>query len=68
MKAEPTVEDALAATKLAKSLSCDSVIAIGGGSAMDLGKTVAALMTNDDDIYDYLEVVGKGKNSFEQIY
>ena len=60
VKAEPTVEDALAATALAKTLNCDSVIAIGGGSALDLGKAVAALITNDGDIFDYLEVIGKG--------
>ena len=47
-------------TALAKSMNCDSVIAIGGGSAIDLGKAVAALMTNDGDIFDYLEVIGKG--------
>ena len=32
----------------------------GGGSALDLGKAVAALMTNSGDVYDYLEIVGKG--------
>lgn len=33
---------------------------LGGGSALDLGKAVAALMTNKDDIYNYLEIIGKG--------
>ena len=33
---------------------------MGGGSALDLGKAVAALMTNKGDVYDYMEVVGKG--------
>lgn len=56
---EPTVEDAIAATKLASDLGCDAIIAIGGGSAMDLGKAVSALVTNTGDIYDYLETVGK---------
>jgi Iron-containing alcohol dehydrogenase len=27
---------------------------------LDLGKAVAALMTNTGDVYDYLEIVGKG--------
>jgi alcohol dehydrogenase class IV/quinol monooxygenase YgiN len=58
---EPTVEDAQAATAKAIAAGCDGVLCVGGGSAIDLGKAVAALVTNQRDIYDYLEVVGKGK-------
>ena len=58
---EPTVEQARAATKLAKDLSCDGVVAIGGGSALDLAKAVSALITNDGDVLDYVEVFGKGQ-------
>jgi Iron-containing alcohol dehydrogenase len=32
----------------------------GGGSALDLGKAVAALMTNTGDVFEYLEIIGKG--------
>lgn len=59
---EPTVEDALAATQLALDCGCDSVVAVGGGSAVDLGKAVSALATNREDVFEYLEVVGKGKS------
>lgn len=59
---EPTVENAVEATNLAKSSGCDGVIAIGGGSSIDLGKVVAALMTNHEDIFEYIEVIGKGKS------
>ncbi len=40
----------------------DVVIAIGGGSAMDLGKAVAAMVTNREgtSVADYLEGVGQG--------
>lgn len=58
---EPTVEDAKNATDKALAAGCDGVLCVGGGSALDLGKAVAALMTNRGDIYDYLEVVGKGQ-------
>jgi alcohol dehydrogenase class IV len=58
---EPTVELALAGLETARKSSCNLVIGMGGGSALDAGKVIAALMTNPGDVYDYLEVVGKGQ-------
>ncbi len=58
--AEPTVADVVQATDLARSAQCDLVIGFGGGSVLDLAKAVSALMTNPGDVYDYLEVIGKG--------
>ncbi len=40
---------------------CDLVIAFGGGSAIDAGKAVAALLANGGDIFDHLEIIGRGK-------
>ena len=58
---EPAVEAVTAGAALARAAGCDVVIALGGGSPLDAGKTIAALLTNQGDIYDYLEIVGKGQ-------
>jgi len=62
---EPLVADvdaAVANVRAAKPTADDLVIAIGGGSAIDLGKAVAALALNSagDSVADYLEGVGRG--------
>jgi alcohol dehydrogenase class IV len=44
----------------ARGEQCDVVIALGGGSVIDAGKAIAALLTNPGELMDYLEVVGKG--------
>ncbi len=57
---EPTVEEIVQGTSRAREADCDLIIAIGGGSVIDTGKAIAALLTNPGDPLDYLEVVGKG--------
>jgi alcohol dehydrogenase class IV len=57
--AEPTVDTALAAVRSARRAECDLVIGIGGGSVIDTGKVVAALITNSGRLADYLEVIGE---------
>jgi alcohol dehydrogenase class IV len=58
---EPTVEDARRGAGIARSERVDLVVAYGGGSAIDAGKAVAALLGNGGDPLDYLEVVGRGQ-------
>ncbi len=55
---EPTTDLALAAVEKARRDGCDFVIGIGGGSVLDAGKVVAALLTNSGELMDYLEVIG----------
>jgi alcohol dehydrogenase class IV len=57
---EPTLDDVRYGVELARAEDCVGVIAIGGGSAIDAGKAIAALLTNPGDPLDYLEVVGRG--------
>jgi alcohol dehydrogenase class IV len=58
---EPTVQSVLDAVRLGREGICDLVIGIGGGSTLDTGKAVAALLTNTGALLDYLEVVGVGR-------
>jgi alcohol dehydrogenase class IV len=58
---EPTVELARAGTAAAREHGADVVVAIGGGSVVDLGKAVAMLLGNGGDPLDYLEVIGSGR-------
>lgn len=56
---EPTIEVVREGVKVAQG--CDAVIGLGGGSVLDTGKAIAALVTNPGDVFDYLEVIGKGQ-------
>ncbi len=60
VKGEPTIDGLNQILSIAKKNAIDFVVAIGGGSALDTGKMIAALMSNDGDVLDYVEVIGKG--------
>lgn len=58
---EPTVDIVRQGAEQARQAGCDMVVALGGGSAIDAGKAIAALLGNVGDALDYLEVVGQGR-------
>ena len=59
---EPTTDLARQGARLARESGCDLVIGLGGGSAIDAAKAIAALAANGGDPLDYLEVVGRGRS------
>jgi alcohol dehydrogenase class IV len=61
VEGEPSIPAVLAGVALAREQHCDSVIAFGGGSAIDAGKAIAALITNTDPMATYLEVIGEAR-------
>ncbi|MDX9864814.1 MAG: iron-containing alcohol dehydrogenase [Anaerolineaceae bacterium] len=58
---EPDILMVQEAARLARVNGCDCVVCFGGGSVIDTGKAVSALLTNPGDPLDYLEVVGRGQ-------
>jgi alcohol dehydrogenase class IV len=58
-----TIENGVA---LAKKERCEFVLSIGGGSVIDAGKAIAAMLTNDGELVDYLEIIGRGKSLTRQ--
>lgn len=58
---EPEVRTVIEGVAKAKQSGSDMVISFGGGSAIDGGKAIAAMLNNTGSLIDYLEVIGHGK-------
>ena len=58
---EPTTDEAVAGAELARSCRAELVLSLGGGSVIDAGKAIAALASQPAGLFDYLEVIGKGR-------
>ncbi|MDZ7371848.1 MAG: iron-containing alcohol dehydrogenase, partial [candidate division KSB1 bacterium] len=61
VRGEPTTAMITEALLRAREIRPDLLLGLGGGSAVDAAKAIAALYTNPGDPLDYLEVIGKGK-------
>lgn len=58
---EPKISAVLDGVHRARSIKAEVIIGLGGGSALDTGKAIAALLTNPGNPLDYLEVIGRGQ-------
>lgn len=58
---DPTVEIVDKGANLAKKGKCNLIIALGGGSVLDTGKAISAMVTNEGSVADYQEIEGKGR-------
>ena len=56
---EPSIAMVEAAAKVGRQFGPDMVIAMGGGSVLDMGKALAAIIPNQGSLVDYVEVVGR---------
>ncbi len=61
VKGEPTIDVVEDGARKALREACNFVVGYGGGSVIDAGKAIAALMTNSLPVLQYLEVIGEGK-------
>ncbi len=61
VQGEPTVDLVREGVRRLREAACDVVVSIGGGSAIDAGKAIAAIATNGGEPLEFLEVVGKGR-------
>jgi alcohol dehydrogenase class IV len=59
---EPTVEAVEQGAEVARAQRAQFIVGIGGGSALDAAKAIAALATNTRGVFHYLEVVGKAQS------
>ena len=58
---EPELATVEQGVKLARAERCELVIGFGGGSAIDAAKAIAAMLANDGELLDYVEIIGRGK-------
>ncbi len=58
---EPTVDLVRDGIGLARAAACNVVLGFGGGSVIDAAKAIAAMLGNDGDLFDHLEVVGRAQ-------
>ncbi|WP_391087447.1 iron-containing alcohol dehydrogenase [Vibrio sp. NH-UV-68] len=59
IRGEPNITMVEEVALVGRKFKPDMVVSIGGGSVLDMGKALAAVIPNQGDVYDYVEVVGR---------
>ncbi len=54
VESNPSKDTVMAGARFARRNGCDFVVALGGGSVMDAAKAIAAMSTNEGDLWDYV--------------
>ncbi len=61
VKANPTRENVMEGSAMARAEGCDFVVGLGGGSSLDCAKAIAVMAVNPGDYWDYVSRgTGKG--------
>lgn len=61
IESNPLKDTIMRGARAAREADCDFIVALGGGSVMDASKAIAAMATNDGDLWDYVSGgTGKG--------
>ncbi len=56
---EPVIAMVEELAAMGRKFKPDMIVAIGGGSALDVGKALSAIIPNQGSVYDYVEVIGR---------
>ncbi len=59
---DPTVENALQVLSEVKAFSPTLIVAVGGGSSLDVAKAVSVMLTNEGDIHQFIGIPEPFKN------
>ncbi|WP_087017453.1 iron-containing alcohol dehydrogenase [Thaumasiovibrio subtropicus] len=56
---EPVIAMVEELAAMGRRFKPDMIVAIGGGSVLDVGKALSAIIPNQGSVYDYVEVIGR---------
>ena len=60
-----TVDDGVL---MAQKTGCEGIVSVGGGSMMDVGKMVSAVLARGGSIYDYVKVKNSSNKSVKGLF